>query len=258
MRIKIYQIDSEKDTNRLEFQSLKFTQKNGGLDPSCYKTVFYGDVTADNLEDIYHIFNTDIPGTHQGHSLSVSDIVEVLGDVPELAGRIDFLGSNGSVGETIEYTDLAEYKREIAESNNCGRPIRATLLTDRHLPCAAHGCYFCEFSGFEKVDFDSSRCADMAGTRVLFITPRHSPLEIRIGNDLKSMQRAVGGMIEFRYPFSFALNKPMTAPPSALPSSVFLIALISPRIRSFSIVFPSSTDKFTSTVSCPAYSKFTG
>jgi hypothetical protein len=149
VRIKIYQIDHDKDTKGFKFMPLEYTGEHGGIDPSSYKTVFYGDAEADNLEDIFRIFNTEAPGTHQGHSLSVSDVVEILDDVPSVE----------------------------------------------------KGCYFCDSVGFKKVDFDSSQCADMEGKRVLFVTPHHTPVEIRIGNDLKSMQRAVGGFIEMICPF---------------------------------------------------------
>ena len=202
MRIKVYQIDHEKDAKQIRFESLETANMSGGVDSSIYKTAFYGDVEADDLEDIFRIFNTDeIPGTHQGHSLSVSDVVEVLDDVPELVGRIDFLGSNGLVGETIEYTDSAKYNQEIADSRECGRPFSATRLADKHIPAVEKGCYFCDSVSFEKIDFNSSLCVDMKGKRVLFVTPHHTPVEIHIGNDLKSMQRAVGGLIEMICPF---------------------------------------------------------
>ena len=149
MRIKIHQIDHDNDTKGVKFMPLEYTGKHGGIDPSVYKTAFYGDVEAKNLEDIFRIFNTDeIPGTHQGHSLTVSDVVEILDDV---------------------------------QPNE-------------------KGCYFCDSVGFEKVNFDSTQCVNMEGKRVLFVTPHNTPLEICIENDLKSMQRAVGGLIEFVNP----------------------------------------------------------
>lgn len=151
MRIKIYQINMDKDKKGFKFQPFDFACKQGGIDPSIYKTVFYGDVEVNDLEDIFRIFNTNPPGTHQGHSLSVSDVVEVLGDSPE---------------QSVQ-----------------------------------NGCYFCDVAGFKNVDFDSVQCAEMDGIRVLFVTPHHTPIEILIGNDLKSMQRAVGGLIEFVCPF---------------------------------------------------------
>ena len=80
MRINIYQIDGEKDTNRVKFSGYDETMKHGGIISQNYKCVFHGDVDGD-LEDVYTLFNNcDHPGTYQGHSLSVSDIVEAIGD----------------------------------------------------------------------------------------------------------------------------------------------------------------------------------
>lgn len=80
MRINIYQIDGDKDTNRVKFDSYRRTLENGGINPAIYKCVFHGDVEGD-LEDVYTLFNfPEHPGTYQGHSLSVSDVIEVIGD----------------------------------------------------------------------------------------------------------------------------------------------------------------------------------
>ena len=80
MRINIYQIDGEKDTSRVKFSGYDETMKHGGIISHNYKCVFHGDVDGD-LETVYSLFNTEErPGTYQGHSLSVSDIVEVIGD----------------------------------------------------------------------------------------------------------------------------------------------------------------------------------
>jgi hypothetical protein len=79
MKIKIYQIDSNRDNKRVMYGNHERTLEHAGkIDPSIYNTVFDGEVDCDNLEGVYTLFNSDIPLTHQGHSLSVSDIVEVL------------------------------------------------------------------------------------------------------------------------------------------------------------------------------------
>ena len=84
MRINIYQIDGEKDTNRVKFSGYDETMKHGGIISQNYKCVFHGDVDGD-LEDVYTLFNDcDHPGTFQGHSLSVSDIIEATGSNPEV------------------------------------------------------------------------------------------------------------------------------------------------------------------------------
>lgn len=79
MRINIYQINPMTDENRVKFLSYgeTITKSGGHISPDAYKCVFHGDVDGD-LEDAYTVFNCENrPGTFQGHSLSVSDIIEV-------------------------------------------------------------------------------------------------------------------------------------------------------------------------------------
>ena len=79
MRINVYQIDGE-DNARIKFENYKRTLELGGVDPSKYKCVFHGYVNAKTADDVYNIFNgfrdSNI-GTYQGHSLSISDVVEI-------------------------------------------------------------------------------------------------------------------------------------------------------------------------------------
>ena len=65
MRINIYQLDSDKDENRVKFCNYDFTQHHGGVLPQSYKCVFHGDVDG-NLEDVFTLFNTpEHPGTYK-------------------------------------------------------------------------------------------------------------------------------------------------------------------------------------------------
>lgn len=62
------------------FASLEDTetrQESSKLDPSIYDRVFTGDVDCEDLEEVYKLFNTDGHRLNRGHSLSVSDIIEV-------------------------------------------------------------------------------------------------------------------------------------------------------------------------------------
>ena len=76
MKIKVYQIDHEKDSWNVMFMDYAFTRKHGGVNPAVYKTVFDGNVDAENLEEVFALLNTQAPVGYNGHSLSVSDIVE--------------------------------------------------------------------------------------------------------------------------------------------------------------------------------------
>lgn len=140
MRIKIFQINSEKDTEKKKFQPLSDEK----IDSTIYKNVYFGDVNAESLEDIYTHFNGNRPATHQGHSLSVSDVIEVLD------------GENKVV----------------------------------------NGKYFCDRIGFKEVEFDTSKSEEMSGMRVVYVTPNNTPIDIKIKTDIKSLQNAVGGLIE--------------------------------------------------------------
>lgn len=78
MKIKIYQIDMDRDVNRVKFTGLaEFGKYQGSaeIDASLYDEVFAGDVECTDLESVYAAFNTMPQPLHRGHSLSVSDVV---------------------------------------------------------------------------------------------------------------------------------------------------------------------------------------
>lgn len=78
MRTKIYQINTERDANRVKFigfDSLKKFQGSNDINPSIYDEVFNAEIDETNLEDIFTKFNTEGHPLHRGHSLSVSDVV---------------------------------------------------------------------------------------------------------------------------------------------------------------------------------------
>ena len=88
MKIKIYQINSERDKYRVKYRNLmdtKVCQQSSEIDSSIYDRVFMGDVDCENMEDVYRLFNTEGHRLFRGHSLSVSDVVEVEQD-----GQSDF------------------------------------------------------------------------------------------------------------------------------------------------------------------------
>lgn len=83
MEINIYQVNSDRDKNRVLFMDLQYLEKYQGdpdVDCEIYDKVFSGKVDCKTLEDVYVLFNTKLVENHHGHSLSVSDIVEVVDD----------------------------------------------------------------------------------------------------------------------------------------------------------------------------------
>lgn len=80
MKINIYQINRDRDTQQLKFMSLDAVRKVlRSAEPDCatYDRVYSGDVKCRNLEDVFVLFNSGRPEGFRGHSLSVSDVVEV-------------------------------------------------------------------------------------------------------------------------------------------------------------------------------------
>ena len=94
MKIRIYQINMDRDTDRLKFSSLE-TLGGKQIDPAVYDRVFTGEVEGENLEDVFRLFNTEGHRLHRGHSLSVSDIVELREPVEEVAGGCYYCDSVG-------------------------------------------------------------------------------------------------------------------------------------------------------------------
>ena len=80
MRLKIYQITSERDKDRVKFQGLediKRLQDADSVDPSLYDEVLDAEVDEMTLEGVFQRFNTEGHPLFRGHSLSVSDVIVI-------------------------------------------------------------------------------------------------------------------------------------------------------------------------------------
>jgi len=81
LEIRIYQIDMDRDANRvcyLGLESLEKFQGSSTIDSSLYDKIYEGTVDCQNLEQVFEMFNLNHPAEFHAHSLSVSDIVEVV------------------------------------------------------------------------------------------------------------------------------------------------------------------------------------
>ena len=104
MRVKIYQINSERDENKIKFFGLEDVERLQGkaqIDPSIYDEVFNAELDESDLEGIYTRFNTEGHPLHRGHSLSVSDIV-VTDDGAFFCDRIGF--------ESVDFDESKAHK----------------------------------------------------------------------------------------------------------------------------------------------------
>ena len=97
MYVKIYQIDIKKDPYRFKFMSYEFTKKKGGVKPELYRTVYAGGVKTSSLEELYADLNGERttltePSEYRGHSLSMSDVVEVIKETGSQFYYVDRIG----------------------------------------------------------------------------------------------------------------------------------------------------------------------
>ena len=77
MQIRVFQINDEKDEDNLMFRSFNDVQQKGGIDPAIYRQVYGGIVNCRDIEGVFAMCNTKFPPGYYGHSMSVSDVVEV-------------------------------------------------------------------------------------------------------------------------------------------------------------------------------------
>lgn len=95
MNIAIYQIDPDRDENNvvfLNYENLERFQDPAALRSEIYDKVFEGEVECGTLEEVYQMFNLDHPDGYRGRSLSVSDVVEVVGEEKSTFHFCDSIG----------------------------------------------------------------------------------------------------------------------------------------------------------------------
>lgn len=116
--LKIYQVNTDRDKNRVVFQglnSLAAIQGTKQIDKSIYDEVFNGTMNINNLEDLFYIFNQQHPEGYTGRSLSVSDVVEIE--------------SSESVDPGFYYCDTVGFEKiEFAEPKQKKDVMKVVLL----------------------------------------------------------------------------------------------------------------------------------
>lgn len=80
MKIALYQIIPELDTDRIMFNNLHYMRCAYGkeIPAQFYEQVFCGDVDAKSIEEVFAVFNINFPKNYRGRSMSVSDMLEVI------------------------------------------------------------------------------------------------------------------------------------------------------------------------------------
>ena len=79
MKVKLYQIDLDRDTEGRAFMSQDWLARKAEnptvIDSTIYDCVFDGEIDGDSLEDAFATFNFDHPDGYRGRSMSVSDVL---------------------------------------------------------------------------------------------------------------------------------------------------------------------------------------
>ena len=80
MKITLYQIIAEFDTDRLMFNNFDYMRIACGnkIPAHLYEAVYSGEFDTERLDDIFYIFNQDFPDDYRGRSMSVSDVLEII------------------------------------------------------------------------------------------------------------------------------------------------------------------------------------
>ena len=128
-----FEIYGERDTQiahdvlELTLTRKTFTNKSIST-PMCGFPVH---VTEQYTQRLLDAGNDVVAVTHEpGEKLEVKRIVSTTKaiDTPPIpVGRIEYLGSNGQVGETVEYTDADRFERDIKDENYYGTPMSVVV-----------------------------------------------------------------------------------------------------------------------------------
>ena len=128
-----FEIYGERDTQiahdvlELTLTRKTFTNKSIST-PMCGFPVH---VTEQYTQRLLDSGNDVVAVTHEpGEKLEVKRIVSTSKtiDTPAVpVGRIEYLGSNGEVGETVEYTDADRFERDIKDENYYGTPMSVVV-----------------------------------------------------------------------------------------------------------------------------------
>ena len=226
MKITIYQIDMERDKDRVCFlahESLAKFQGSAEINGAIYDKVFSGEVECKSLEDVYRMFNLDHPENYKGRSLSVSDVVEV--ESGEVEKGFYYCDSFGFKPVSFEPANIKD-KTEMEASNMNVEQIKAEYPAGTKIELINMDGESRMFPGMKgevtgvddmgqihmkwengsslalNMEVDDFRKADTAETiSVLLVQTGKYPKMIEIEDSLEAMQKVVGGDIEEYMPF---------------------------------------------------------
>lgn len=100
---RIWQLKPEVDIHMKFIGYEELSRQFGEPDPDNYQPVFEGKVETNDLEALYEIFNVSHPPGYKGHSLSMSDVVELYDELGSTFHYVDRFGF-----KQIDFTSLGQ------------------------------------------------------------------------------------------------------------------------------------------------------
>lgn len=230
MKITIYQVNLDRDTNNIAFmryESLPKFQGGEKIDSTVYDCVYKGKVDCKNLEEVYTMFNLNHPYGYRARSLSVSDVVEV-----ERSERVKpgfyFCDSVGFKTVDFEPEQTAQSKNfyekgvslmdieELREKYPVGTIIELQEMKgENQMPAGLKGkVKLVDDMGQIHMRWENGSSLALNAEEdifckadvpekisVLLVEPNQYPKMIEIKDTLESMQEIVGGDIEEYMPY---------------------------------------------------------
>ncbi len=219
MSVTIYQIDSRRDKNKVKFMGHSYLEKlqdTPNVDSSIYNKIYESNDTYYSLEEIYEQFNVNHPSDYRGHSLSISDVVEVS-DNPEIEDGFYYC-------DTFGFTKI-EFNKEEAQRMNAEQAkemyaegmivMLEEMRGETQMPFGLKGTVkFVDDMGQIHMNWEngSSLALNVNEDKfqivepvnkitVLAVEPGKYPKVIELEDSLESMQKFLGGYIEEYMPF---------------------------------------------------------
>lgn len=146
MKIRIFQIDHDKDCNKLAFMNYDYAQAHGGVDSSIYRQIYGGTVNCDSLESVFALCNSDktppgygLSSAQTGESMSVSNIIEICDGKDKGFYFCDSVGFK-PIDFDINKTDHSDMMKILVVENGKA-PYEAEIRHDIHaMQSVVGGC----------------------------------------------------------------------------------------------------------------------
>lgn len=140
MKIRIFQIDHDKDCNKLAFMNYDYAQAHGGVDSSIYRQIYGGTVNCDSLESVFALCNSDqTPPGYLGESMSVSNVIEICDGKDKGFYFCDSVGFK-PIDFDIDKTDHSDMMKILVVENGKA-PYEAEIRHDIHaMQSVVGGC----------------------------------------------------------------------------------------------------------------------